>query len=397
MTVSSRFTALCAGLVALVACLLIAALGNPGQPENTSWSAGNPTASDFSNSRCAARGASATRRYPAVGAVANSAVDATPAIQQAIDEASSDGGGIVELPAGTFVLDGHLRMRSNVKLAGAGPATVLTAGPAFLDTMGPDGGYPLVTTSGAANVTIADLTANQNGEVLNGNENPGVRLSAYLIDVRYSHNVVVDDVYTRNPFTYSIAVVDSNDFCVTQCNTQVASSGRYDQLDGIHILDSHTGQVIGNHVDQRIGTDGDDGLVAHTVNAPVYDVLYAENVVRGGNNGNGMQLAVGNYPVHDITIRDNNFWGSPFGIRTGYWSTGLNGAVYNIDISRNYIHDLVPGKTFPDGGNAIDIGGFGAVAPVTHIAVINNRICRAGVIIVTYGPYNVVARNHFCR
>ena len=91
---------------------------------------------------------------------------------------------------------------------------------------------------------------------------------AYLIDVRDSENAVVIGVRTRNPFSYSIAVVGSSGFCVSRCNTQVATSGLYNQLDGIHVLDSNDGQVIGNYVDQRIGTDGDDGLVAHTISAP---------------------------------------------------------------------------------------------------------------------------------
>jgi hypothetical protein len=216
--------------------------------------------------------------------------------------------------------------------------------------------------------------------------------------VRYSHNIIVDGVFTRNPFTYSIAVVGSNDFCITHCNTQVATSGLYDQLDGIHVLDSNTGQVIDNYVDQRVGTDGDDGLVAHTMGAPVYDVLYANNTVRGGNDGDGMQLAVGNYPIYNLVIRDNDFWGSPFGIRTGYWDTGANGAVYDISIRGNYIHDLVPGRAFPDGGNAIDIGGFGPIAPVTYITATDNYTCNAGGIIVVRGVGNTVANNYqLCR
>ena len=283
-----------------------------------------------------------------------------------------------------------------MKLTGVGPATVLKAGPDFLDSKGAGGGYPVISTAGASNVTIANLTADQSGNVLNANTRPNSRLSAYLIDVRDSHNVVVDGVYTRNPFTYSIAVVGSKDFCVTHCNTRVTTSGRYFGLDGIHILDSNTGQVIDNYVNQRIGTDGDDGLVAHTISTPVYDVLYAKNTVRGGNDGDGMQLAVGDFPIYNVVIRKNNFWGSPYGIRTGYWGTGSRGAVHNITISGNYIHGLVPGIAFPDGGNAVDIGGFGAVAPVTHITVRNNRICRAGIISVVKGRGNRATHNHFC-
>lgn len=357
---------------------------------------------DFSDSRCAATGASSTRKFTptgmklSTGPVAKSIVDDTSAIQRAINTAAAAGGGIVSLAAGTFIIDGHLILKKNVKLTGMGPSTVLKAGPRFLDSTGPEGGYPLLTTSGAANVTIANLTADQSGNLLDANAHPEGRLSAYLIDLRDSRNVVVYGVSTRNPFTYSIAVVGSNNFCITHCRTRVATSGRYNELDGIHILDSNTGQVIDNDLDQRVGKDGDDGLVAHTIHAPVYDVLYADNTVRGGNDGDGMQLAVGNYPIYNIVIRDNNFWGSPYGIRTGYWNSGTNGAVHNIIIDGNYIHDLIPGRAFPDGGDAVNIGGFGEIAPVTQITVRDNLICNAGIITVVPGVGNTITDNRFC-
>lgn len=377
--------AVAAALLAIVIALAVIGVPVTAPPGRTS-SAG------FSDTACAATGATAARVLRPRGLTAGA--DSTAVIQHAIDAASAAGGGVVRLPAGTFLLNGHLVLRDGVKLAGAGQQTVLKAGPRFLDSPGPAGGYPLITTDGAADVTIASLTADQSGETLNGNR-PG-RLAAYLIDVRDSRNAVVDRVWTRNPFTYSIAVVGSSDFCVTRCRTRVTTSGRYDQLDGIHVLDSHTGQVIGNDVDQRLGTDGDDGLVAHTIGAPVYDVLYAGNTVRGGDRGNGMQLAVGDYPVRDITIRGNHFWGSPFGIRTGYYRTGPDGEVRDIRITGNTIEDLAPGQAFPEGGNAIDIGGFGAVAPVTHITVTGNRLCHAGTIKVTPGAGTVVRGNRTC-
>ena len=375
-------------VLGISAVLVSAGLSGAGGPGSS--------ASSFSDYSCAASGATATRAVAPSGVVANAATDNTSAIQKAIDAAASAGGGIVALPAGTFLIDGHLVLKNNVKLTGAGPDTVLKAGPGFLNSTGPEGGYPIVTTAGASNVTIANLTADQSGNTLDGNADPGSRLMAYLIDVRNSHNVVVDGVYTRNPFTYSIAVAGSNDFCVAHSNTLVTTSGRYDQLDGIHVLDSSAGQVIDNHVDQGAGTDGDDGLVAHTIGAPVHDVLYADNTVRGGDNGDAMQLAIGNYPVYDLTIRNNEFYDSPFGIRTGYYGTGTNGAVHNITISGNHIRDLRPGSAFPDGGNAIDIGDFGAIAPVTYITVTNNYTCKAGTITVVRGAGNTVTHNHAC-
>jgi polygalacturonase len=392
MTMRERFITIAIGVVVPALLMAVYSVGHPGVHNRASPS----RASRFSNYLCAASGSTAARVFSLAGLAANTSADDTKVIQRAINVAASAGGGVVALRAGTFLIDGHLRLRNNVKLAGVGPATVLKAGPDFLDSTGAGGGYPVISTAGASNVTIANLTADQSGNVLNANTHPKNRLSAYLIDVRDSHNVVVDGVYARNPFTYSIAVVGSKDFCVAHCNTRVTTSGRYFGLDGIHVLDSNTGQVIDNYVNQRIGTDGDDGLVAHTISAPVYDVLYAKNTVRGGNDGDGMQLAVGDFPIYNVVIRKNNFWGSPFGIRTGYWGTGSHGAVHYIIISGNYIHGLVPGIAFPDGGNAVDIGGFGAVAPVTHITVRNNRICEAGIISVVKGRGNIATHNHFC-
>lgn len=414
-----RLVSYAAGATAL-GVLVIAAFARPADPAGTSGdpsslgvsggfssssgtsssfpqgASGAPSSSRFSDYDCSASGATATRLFVPSSTAANTATDSTSAIQTAINAAASAGGGVVALPAGTFIVDGHLTLKNNVELTGVGPRTVLKAGPGFLHSASPAGGYPVVTTAGASNVTIANLTADQSGNVLGANTVPDGRLGAYLIDVRNSHNAVVNGVYTRNPFTYSIAVVGSNDFCVVHCNTRVVTSGRYNQLDGIHVLDSNTGQVIDNYVDQGAGTDGDDGLVAHTIGAPLYNILYANNTVRGGSNGDGMQLALGNYPIYNVTIRDNDFYDSPFGIRTGYYGNGTNGALRGIIITGNYIHDLYPGTVVFDEGGAIYIGGFRVNGPVAYISVTSNWICRAGAIMVISGVGNTVSQNHFC-
>jgi polygalacturonase len=345
-------------------------------------------------------GASATANFAPAGATPNDATDDLPAIQNAVDSASLAGGGVVSLAAGTFVLNGHLVMKSNVKLTGVGPATILQAGPGFMSTNGPNGGYPLITTNGAVNTTIANLTADQRGHILDGNV--GSRLVAYLVDVRQSRNALVDGVYTRNPFTYSIAVVESSNFCVQNSNTRVETSGRYDQLDGIHILDSWDGHVSKNYVDQRYNgsTDGDDGLVAHTIRGLTHDLIYSNNVVRGGSRGNGMQLADGNYSIYGLTIENNEFWGSPEGVRTGYYDEGI-GVVHDIIVRGNDIHDLVPGIAFPNGGNAIDFwaashDGKSSGSSPHHITVANNRVCNAGLIRVVAGAGNVVSGTTGC-
>ncbi|WP_337059690.1 right-handed parallel beta-helix repeat-containing protein [Kineococcus sp. G2] len=252
------------------------------------------------------------------------------AVQRAIDAVHEAGGGTVQLAAGTtYLAQRHLLLRSAVALVGAGPSTVVKAGPRFLDTRGPHDGYPLLTTDGAQDVRIADLTADQSGDLLDGNvEN---RLHEYLVDIRRSERVVVERVSTVNPFSYSIASVGSTDFTIRQCRTSVRTSGRYTQLDGIHVLDSSHGLVEDNDVDQGgPGRDGDDALVAHTMGRDCHHVVYRGNRARSGRYGGGMQLALGDGDIHDITVVGNLFHDSPSGVRVGDYGGG--GVVRNITI-----------------------------------------------------------------
>lgn len=351
---------------------------------NPGTNTGRRLGGSYSVFSCAATGSSATTSVAVTGLKSNGSGDDFAAIQNAIDIAGRRGGGIVALPAGTFVIDSHLILEDNVELTGVGPATVIKAGPGFLSAQVQGGGYPLITTAGASNATIADLTADQSGETLNGNL-PG-RLVGYVVEGYYSKNVVIDGVYVRNPFTYSIAMVNSTDFCVEHCNVKVTTGNRYNQLDGIHILDSNTGRVINNVIQSE-----DDGLVAHTIEASVYNVLYADNDVYGGKIADGMQLAVGDYPIYDIVIEDNNFYGSEFGIRTGYYDN-RTGAVYNIVIRGNYIHNLSDGRLFP----AIAIGGFGGLGAIKNVTIADNRACAAGIVTVQPGPGNTVTGTSGC-
>ncbi len=244
------------------------------------------------------------------------------AVQRAIDAVHGAGGGTVQLAAGTtYLTDEHILVRSAVSLVGAGPSTVVKAGPRFLATRGPNDGYPLLTTHGAEDVRIADLTADQSGDLLDGNvEN---RLHEYLVDVRRSRRVVVERVSTVNPFSYSIASVGSTDFTIRGCRTRVRTSGRYTQLDGIHVLDSSHGLVVDNDVDQGgPGRDGDDALVAHTMGRDCHHIVYRGNRVRSGRFGGGMQFAVGGGDIHHITVAGNVFHDSPSGVRVGDYGGG---------------------------------------------------------------------------
>src|ERR1700722_3948098 len=173
-------------------------------------------------------GAIADTVFPALNLVGDGKTDNYNAIQTTINNANGAGGGIVSLPAGTFVINEPLTMKSNVTLEGSGPSTIIKAGPKLLDSP-PSIGYSIVTTNGASNVTIENFTADQQGNVLNGNSVD--RFLGYVIHVYKSDNVVVNGVYTRNPFAYAIVAKNSTHFCFRNNNTQVDTSGKYDQLD----------------------------------------------------------------------------------------------------------------------------------------------------------------------
>ena len=328
-----------------------------------------------------ASGATGTTRYAVTDVRANDSTDDRAGIQSAIDRASSGGGGIVTLPAGTLLVNGPIIVKKKVRLEGLGAnTTVVKAGPAFMSSSGPYKGHPLITTSTATDVTIANLTADQSGDTLNGNASG--RLAEYLIDIRWSSNALVTGVVTKNPFTYSIAAASSKRFCILNNNVSASTGGLYNQLDGIHILNSSFGDVVGNTVDQGLVPDGDDALVAHTINGTVHDVRYVDNKIRGGGIfGHGMQFALSSDTdqIYNITISGNEIWGSPAGIMTGYYG-GKVGSVHDVTITGNYFHD--------NSNYAVSITG----RPY-NVSITANQTCRSQGFTVTPGPGNLVSGN----
>ena len=66
------------------------------------------------------------------GAKGDAVTDATASIQTAIDTVSANGGGVVMLSTGTYLISATLDLPSNVTIAGEGPTSVLLRGPSLL-------------------------------------------------------------------------------------------------------------------------------------------------------------------------------------------------------------------------------------------------------------------------
>ena len=137
-TVRRNYPAL--AVAAVVAVAVVLAAGVVGAIKATGLArapAAAPGLIAASNFTCADHGARATTRVAVADANRAGARDDSAAIQGAIDAAARQGGGVVTLPAGTFLVSSHLVLRSNVTLRGAGPATVIKAGPGFMSAQGP--------------------------------------------------------------------------------------------------------------------------------------------------------------------------------------------------------------------------------------------------------------------
>lgn len=109
------------------------------------------------------------------GADNTGAVDATSAIQAAIDAASNAGGGVVYCPAGTYLLKGTVYLADDVTLAGDGMGkTIFSASPDAAGSPSVAFGNGDVWTVTTSNVSLRDFTVDrsaataQHGFNLNG-------------------------------------------------------------------------------------------------------------------------------------------------------------------------------------------------------------------------------------
>lgn len=316
---------------------------------------------------CSASGAGSPTYVVDVAAPVANSGDSSTEIQTAINTASShSGGGQVVLQAGTYTIDKTIDVGANVVLTGAGESsTTLIAG----STHNVD---PMVTTDDHANITVENLTINQDGESKASKQS----LSYYLIEARGGSNTLFQNVATREPTTYSMVAVSTSDFCFQYNNVEQdpGENGKFTQLDGIHILNSSNGDVLDNYVDNSYNgaTDGDDGLVAHAYGGTVSNVTYAGNVVRGGKNGEGMGVWISSGTISNITVTDNEFWGE------GGIHPGASGSLTNSSFTDNILHNNAEGITLAGSG----------------LTVTGNYLCSSGSVSIT-GSGNTVSNSSY--
>ena len=337
------------------------------------------------------------------GAVGDGVTDSTSSIQAAIDAVSAAGGGVVFLPAGTYLVhdndaDGNaLLNKTGVHIMGAG------RGVATLKLRSPDQGETAIIgeDAAAAYVAVTDLTldgdrANQTGTV--DASHRGIRGSAYSHDKLYAHleikniwgrgistnedgaslyatltdcayNVTIDDVTLDSVGTKNIHVRRSKYVSVSNCHANtLATPNSTDNCAAFEASASHHVSFSNCHARHQTAgwgvtlrcTNGSQ-YVTYTNNtgyagrqgiefADVSYVTATNNAFEDCGNVGAIIQSVGNdvttTDVHDITIADNIF---------------INPTTYGLSVSCPAPGTLVDNlrilnNTFRGGANVMQYG-----------------------------------------
>jgi hypothetical protein len=279
-----------------------------------------------------------------------------PTINGAIGALEPKGGEVL-LPGGTWTIDSAIDVTSNVTLAGGGEGvTTLKAGSTFLGSTGPLGGNPMVYVSDATNVTVEDLTLDQQGQTLSGN-GAGGRLNEMILSDESSTNVLFYNVETEDPFSYSIGELYSEQFCFSGDTTQVNTSGLYSQLDGIHLHNGSDGDVTNDFADQCHGSDGDDAIALQAWGGSVSKInISGDTTCSAGANALRLAETDTGDSIFNVQADGNVFENSPGGVSTGYFPNG--GSISDVAIEHNEFSGvtLSPGVEIlaPPGGTVTD-------------------------------------------
>jgi hypothetical protein len=265
------------------------------------------------------------------GVTGDGRTDDAPALQAAIDAASSAPGGVLQLPPGVYRVHSPIRLKSNVVLAGTGRhwgTQVIPVGcPAFvIDGSGANGGWVF-------RIRIQDLTIDARKAA-----GPAV------IDVNAAYNVELEDLFiysTGGTVIDGVRVRASNDIVLRDLVAYAAnSSGGHGVL-----LDGSSGAVSAKlfapdveTYNRAIQAQGD---VTADVYAPYVEravIAYAHQISAGHVSiFGGLLSSVNGYPLY--VYGDNlSVYGTDLDPRTGPDRGGLGiytpsaGAYRNVNL-----------------------------------------------------------------
>jgi hypothetical protein len=334
------------------------------------------------------------------GATGTGDRDDRPFIQAAIDFAHSVEGGVVLVPAGTYLLDGPLTLRSHVLLTGEGIDSVLQV---TGDTAG-------IVVRGEADDVVRSIAVRDlhlRGPVGGGENNTLISMTQYVENARIERNTFANAGYDAWHALRDCSRICVLDNMVIGCGDDGLNpggsfdgEGTHDVLvrgnfvdgaanDGIHVSrGSYDITVVENtilHCQRGVGLLSRDALVAdNTITTCDHGVaiLAGSNHVVRGNTIVGCERGVStpNVPVIDARVLDNEVAASN--------ARGIEVIGGSAVIAGNTVTGSGYGITVTSYGGVVadnvveDSIGFGIVvlggAAIANNRVLDNTVRRSG-------------------
>ena len=304
---------------------------------------------------------------------------ATSGIQEAVQAASSAGGGTVIVSNATHEVRAHVLLPSNVELLGYGSASVikipdnaLTAAPAW-ELPGAPGTYSMIaTTSGASNVKVRDLTLDTNGVNQTSIGGYGV-IAAYPVQyITISGNRFINGLSGHSNggvalfFSSADSIISNNYFLGRAgCGTGLGPNAVFVQ-------------GFRHKIHNNYATNMCDEVFVANGN---FDTVFSNNQFDYGGSSMGSSYAVFHAENSKRTSMIGNTCNGSGSLPTCYLASPIGvsgGTVEDVTISGNIAKNANRGIAL----GATDSSGF----TTKRVAITGNTVSECGLGILIYGP-----------
>jgi polygalacturonase len=337
------------------------------------------------------------------GAVGNDTTKDTAAIQKAIDTCASEGGGIVEVPPGTY-LSAPLYLKSKITLQVDTGAT-LDASRTLSDYTIPPGvtvKEPVLAFINGYQINNVAITG---GGLINGEGSVWWSTGKVahdrprLIELAYATTVTVTNIHLENAGSMHLFFFGSSNISVDNITITAPSSSP--NTDGIDF--SYSKNAVVNHC--NVDSGDDDVAIVSGISESSAPQLGSSNILVENcqfEHGHGLSIGSGTTGgVHDITASNITFNGTTNGLRIKSNRT-VGGEVYNVTYSNltmtNVKTPLLFTGYYPDIPSSDSPQPITSTTPYYHNITVNNLVATgasvAGTIVgVPEEPFTAITLN----
>jgi hypothetical protein len=278
------------------------------------------------------------------GAAGNGVADDYGPVQAALTAANDEGGGLVVVPPGTYLLSETPQIGSGTVLwapGGYGSAIFRAKTGWSPAQVGSNTGAPLLATIGnnaASDIIISGITFDGNQQNISSLPGYADAPESSPLGLWNVTDLRILDCQVINSIGYSLYLKFCTRAWVQRCRVLSGQGGSsWSQQDGIHVTDSSRIWVLGNDVDTGTGTAGDDGIAIQSY-LGCSDITVRDNKIRSAAHGVAVVLSGGS--VTNVQVHDNDIWATEAEAVICYWDTGTVGTATNLSIKDNTGGDI---------------------------------------------------------